>query len=150
MMKRLLAAAILASMPATALAETVTVQSSGSVAETVDRLKMSIEDAGARVFSVVDFGGGIRSIGEDIGDIQLVIFGDPKIGFTALSADPMAALRLPAKVLVYKSGDGTEMAYEDPADMLAETRIPSDAPVLAVMSNTLFDITKAAAKGTPD
>ncbi len=145
-MKRLLTAAILACVPAASFAETVVVPSAGSVPETVERLKASVEDAGARVFSVVDFGGGVKSIGKDIGDLQLVIFGDPRIGAQALSADPMAALDLPAKVLVYDTGSGTAMAYEVPADMLAEWSIPSDAPVLQVMADTLDKITTAAAK----
>jgi len=145
-MKRLLTAAILACMPAAAFADTMVVPSAGSVPETVERLKASVEDAGARVFSVVDFGGGAKSIGEDIGELQLVIFGDPRIGAAALSADPMAALRLPGKVLVYDTGSGTAMAYEIPADMLAEWSIPSDAPVLQVMADTLDKITTAAAK----
>ena len=145
-MKRFLTAIILACLPTATLAETVTIQSTGSVAETVDRLKTSIEKAGARVFTVVDFGGGVRSIGGDIGDIQLVVFGDPKIGLKALSVDPMAGLRLPGKVLVYKAAGGAEMAYEAPADMLAETNIPADAPVVAVMAKTLDKITKAAAE----
>ena len=145
-MKRLLTAAILACMPAAAFADTMVVPSAGSVPETVERLKVSVEDAGARVFSVVDFGGGAKSIGEDIGELQLVIFGDPRIGVEALSADPMAALRLPGKVLVYDTGSGTAMAYEIPADMLAEWNIPSDAPVLQVMAATLDQITTDAAE----
>jgi hypothetical protein len=94
-MKRLLTAAILATLPAAATAEPVIVQTTGSVAETVERLKASVEAAGGRVFAVVDFGGGIRSIGEDVGEVQLLIFGDPRIGARALSADRMAALDLP-------------------------------------------------------
>jgi hypothetical protein len=86
------------------------VPSAGSVPETVERLKASVENAGARVFGVVDFGGGIRSIGEDIGDIQLVIFGDPRIGVQAPAADSMAALDLPGKVLVYGTPEGSAMS----------------------------------------
>ena len=74
-----------------------------------------------------------------------MIFGDPRIGAQALSADPMAALDLPAKVLVYDTRSGTAMAYEVPADMLAEWNVPSDAPVLQVMADTLDKITTAAA-----
>jgi uncharacterized protein (DUF302 family) len=144
-MKRFLTAAILTFAPVAAFAEPVIVPSAGSVPETVERLKASVDDAGARVFGVVDFGGGVKSIGKDIGDLQLVIFGDPRIGAAVLSADPMAALDLPAKVLVYDTGSGTAMAYEKPADMLAEWNIPSDAPVLQAMADTLNRITSAAA-----
>lgn len=145
-MTTLLKAAVLALMPAGALAETVIVPAAGSVADTVERLRASVEVAGAQVFTVVDFGGGVRSLGEDIGDLQLVIFGDPRIGVQALSADPMAALDLPAKVLVHETPEGTAMAYKVPADMLAEWNIPADAPVLQVMADTLESITAAAAE----
>ena len=145
-MKLILKAAVLACLPAASLAEPVIVPSAGSVSDTVQRLTASVEGAGMNVFTVVDFGGGIRSIGKDVGELQLVIFGDPRIGAPALSADKMAALRLPGKVLVYDSGSGTEMAYEVPAEMLAESDITSDAPVLQVMADTLDRITSAAAQ----
>lgn len=145
-MKPILKAALLTCVPTAAFAEPVVVSSAGSVSETVQRLKASIEAEGAQVFGIVDFGGGVKSIGEDVGDIQLVIFGDPRIGAQALSADRMAALDLPGKVLVYDTGSGTAMAYEVPAEMLAEWNIPADAPVLQVMINKLDEITSAAAE----
>ena len=145
-MKLILKAALLVCLPAASFAEPVIVPSAGSVPETVQRLQASVEDAGAQVFGIIDFGSGVKSIGDDIGDLQLVIFGDPRIGAPALSADPMAALDLPAKVLVYDTGNGTAMAYEVPAEMLAEWNIPSDAPVLQVMADTLDQITSAAAE----
>ncbi len=145
-MQRLLTAVILVTVPNAAIADPVIVSSAGSVPDTVERLKASVENAGARVFGVVDFGGGIQSIGKDIGDIQLVIFGDPRIGFQALSWDRMAALDLPGKVLVYGTPEGSAMAYEVPAEMLAQWNIPADAPVLQVMARTLETITTAAAR----
>jgi uncharacterized protein (DUF302 family) len=66
----------------------------------------------------------VKSIGKDIGELQLVIFGDPRTGAAVLSADPMATLDLPAKVLVYDTGSGTAMDYEKPADMLAAWNMP--------------------------
>lgn len=145
-MKLILKAAILACLPTAALAEPVIVPAEGSVSDTVQRLTASIEGAGAKVFGIVDFGGGVRSIGEDVGDIQLVIFGNPRLAVPALSADRMAALSLPGKVLVYDNGNGTEMAYEVPAEMLAKWDIPFDAPVLQVMADTLDRVTSAAAE----
>ncbi len=143
-MKTILKAALVACLPTAAFAEPVIVPSEGSVPETIERLKASVEDAGARVFGVVDFGGGVKSIGKDVGEVQLVIFGDPRIGARALSADRMAALDLPGKVLVYNGETGTEMAYQVPAEMLAEWDIPSEAPILQVMADTLDKVTAAA------
>ena len=143
-MKQLLQVACLAVLPAVATAEPVIVETKGTVGETVARLQVSVDNVGARVFQIIDFGRGAKSVGTDIGDIQLVIFGDPRIGAVALSADPMAALDLPAKILVYETPDGTFMAYEQPAEMLAEWDIPDDSPLLGTMSGVLAAVTDGA------
>ena len=130
--------AIAAVLPIAALAEPVVIEADGSVADTVARLSASVEGAGARVFHIVDFGGGARSIGSDVGDIQLVIFGNPAIGAAALSADRMAALDLPAKVLVYGTDAGTFMAYEQPAEMLAASP-KGTVPVLVLPTGQVID-----------
>ena len=59
-MQRILASAVVALVPLVAAADPVVVTGTGTVSETVDRLKASIKSAGARVFGVFDFGGGIR------------------------------------------------------------------------------------------
>lgn len=145
-MMRVLSAAIFATLTATAAAEPVVVPSSGSVEETVERLEASIEAAGARVFTVVDFGSAIRRTGADVGEVKLVIFGDPRIGAQALGADLMAGLDLPGKVLVYETAAGSAMAYEQPARILAGRDIPADAPVFELMARTLDAITSAASE----
>ena len=145
-MTRIISAAILALVPAMTAADPVIVPSAGSVTETVERLKSSIESAGGRVFGVFDFGAGIRSIGEDAGEVQMVIFADPRIGAQALSADRMAALDLPGKILVFDTPEGSAMAYKRPAEMLAEWDVPADAPVLEAMSRTLGAVTADATK----
>jgi uncharacterized protein (DUF302 family) len=143
-MKRILSAAMLAAVTSAAAAEPVIVPTSGSADETVGRLKAAVEAHGGRVFDVIDFGEAARGAGADIGEVQLVIFGDPRIGAQVLSADPMAALDLPGKILVYDTGQGAAMAYERPEEMLAEWNIPADAPVWEMMTRTLETITSAA------
>lgn len=146
-MQSILMVTVLAALPAAGMAEPVVVPSSGAVPETVQRLTDAIEAAGAQVFGVVDFGQGARSVGGDVGEIQLVIFGVPQIGAQVLAADRMAALDLPGKVLVYDTAEGSAMAYEEPAEMLEEWSIPADAPVLGMMARTLRSLTETAASG---
>lgn len=143
-MNSLVQAACIALLPATALAEPVVLSAEGTVPETVDRLRTSIENAGAVVFKVIDFGSGARAVGSDIGDVQLVIFGDPRIGAAALSQDPMPALDLPAKILVYRSHAGTQVAYERPAEMLAEWDVAANTGLMQKMSSLLDSIADVA------
>ena len=138
--------ALLAILPTLAFAEIVTVPAAGSVPETVEKLTAAIDGAGAKVFAIVNHGAGAESIGEDVGDMQLVIFGNPKVGTPAIAADPLSGLDLPLKVLVYETANGTVLAYEAPAAMLGDRSVPGDAPFLNVMSGALGKLTGAAAE----
>ena len=149
-MKPLHAVALSASLVLVPLATTaeegpMTTAASGSVAETVAALSAAIEAAGARVFAVIDHGAGAQAVSKDVGEMQLLVFGNPAIGTPAILDDPMAGLRLPLKVLVFEGADGTtQMAWETPAAMLAGLDIPADAAYLGKMAGALENLTNAA------
>lgn len=144
-LRSITAALLLAPLAATAQDSTLTTQASGTVDETVAALTSAIEGAGANVFAVVDHGKGAESVGEDVGDMQLVIFGNPAIGTPAILDAPLAGLHLPLKVLVYEDADGaTHMVWESPGAMLAGLGIPDDAAYLGKMSGALQNLTGAA------
>ena len=44
----------------------------------------------------------------------LVVFGDPTAGTAVMEAEPLAALDLPLKVLVWVDGDRTRVSYLSP------------------------------------
>jgi uncharacterized protein (DUF302 family) len=148
-MKTALAALALALSALPALAEgIVRVESSRDVGATMDALQAVVEGAGATVFTRIDHGAGARSVGSEIGDSQLLVFGNPALGTPAIEADRLAGLYLPLKVLVFEDGDGKVwLAYEPPAETLGDLDIPSDAEVLAKMAGALKTLTAAAAGG---
>ncbi|WP_439123900.1 DUF302 domain-containing protein [Marivita sp.] len=116
------------------------------VTETVDAMVTAMEGAGITIFARVDHGAGAASIGEDIGDSQLLIFGNPKVGTPAIKDDPAAGLFLPLKVLVYEDGiGGTKIVYEEPAAMLGKLGGVSDeAAYLKTMAGALAKFTDMA------
>ncbi len=127
-------------------AELVNTPSELGVDATVEKLTETIEGAGARVFAVVDHGGGAQSVGEDIGASKLVIFGSPAVGTPAMLSDRQAGLFLPLKALVYEDTGGTvQVLYEDPAAMLSTLDgISGDEEFLARMAGALNNfVTKA-------
>ncbi|TNF20787.1 MAG: DUF302 domain-containing protein [Rhodobacteraceae bacterium] len=104
-----------------AQAETVKVATDKSVEAAADALAAAIEGAGATLFARVDHGAGAKSVGEDIGASQLLIFGNPKVGTPAMIQARETGLALPLKVLVYEDrAGGTWLAYEAPAERLAD------------------------------
>ncbi len=115
---------------------------------TVDSLVSTMEGAGLKIFARVDHGAGAKSIGEDIGASQLLIFGNPKVGTPAIKDDPVSGLFLPLKVLVYEDDSGkTWLAYEDPAKMLGRLGgVSNEAAYLKVMQGALAKFTGTVAK----
>lgn len=142
-------AAVLAlpALPAAASgAEIVRITSTAGVAETADALEAVIAKTGATVFARIDHAGGAASVGMELADSQLVIFGSPRLGTPAMRDDPLAGLFLPLKVLIYADAEGKVwIAYEEPDETLDDLAIPEDAPYLAQMRGALQNLTMAAA-----
>jgi uncharacterized protein (DUF302 family) len=99
----------------------VTTKLSGkSVAETVDQLRRLIEDRGFKVFRVIDHSGTAGSVGVQMPDSKLVMFGKPTVGAAVMLAAPLAGLDLPLRVLVWEDGNGAvAVSYNSPS-FLAE------------------------------
>jgi uncharacterized protein (DUF302 family) len=84
----------------------VTVKSDYSVAETVSRIKKDVAEKGIMLFGVIDQAGLGNAAGNDVLPSQLVMFGNPALGTTFITANQKAGLDWPVRVLVYQSEDG--------------------------------------------
>jgi uncharacterized protein (DUF302 family) len=148
-MKNLLIAALIAAPAAGFAAEDdIMMQpASQSVEATVGALVSAIEGAGATVFAVVDHGAGAMAVGSDIGESQLVIFGNPALGTPAMADNRLAGLFLPLKMLVFEDAQGqVQIAYEDPEERLDELDgIDDDAAYLGKMRTALGTFASTAA-----
>ena len=118
------------------------------VSATVDALAGAMEGAGLKIFARVNHGAGAKSVGEDVGASELLIFGSPKVGTPAIQDDPLSGLFLPLKVLVYEDTGGTVwVAYEDPTETLSHLGgVAEDAGYLNVMKGALGKFTGSVAK----
>ena len=110
-----------------------------SVADTVARLSALIADKGITLFGVVDHSGEAHANGLELRDTKVVIFGSPAAGTPVMEAQPLAALDLPLKVLVWDDGGQTKLTYTAPAALAARYGVPDElaAPLGAV--NALTD-----------
>lgn len=123
-------------------------QSAQGVAATVDSLTATMEGAGLTIFARVNHGAGAKSVGEDVGDSELLVFGNPKVGTPAIKDDPLSGLYLPMKVLVYEDTGGTVwVAYEDPVKTLSHLGgVAEEAPYLKIMQGALGKFSGSVAK----
>ncbi|MDO5656808.1 MAG: DUF302 domain-containing protein [Paracoccus sp. (in: a-proteobacteria)] len=140
------ALAAFAAGPALAAEDDITrVASTYSVTETADRLAAAAEENGATAFARVDHGAGARGVGSDIGESELLIFGNPQAGTPVMVENRLAGLMLPLKVLVYEDAEGQVwLAYEDLADRLDDLDGVNDATAAPLMG-ALRNLTEGAA-----
>ncbi|AVO37353.1 DUF302 domain-containing protein [Pukyongiella litopenaei] len=125
----------------------VRVKTGKSVTAAMDALQTAVEGAGATVFARIDHGAGARTVDIDLGDVQLLIFGNPKMGAPVMSADPIAGLFLPLKVLAYADKDGQVwLIYEDPEETLDDLEVDDVHPVIGKMRGALEKLTAKAAE----
>ena len=117
----------------------VSTRSPHSVGDTVARLSGLIREAAATLFAVIDQSGEAERAGQSLRDTKLLIFGSPAAGTQIMAADPLAAIDLPLKIVVWEDDNGTVwMTYLDPGWLAARHGLtgPLAAPLAAVAGLT--------------
>jgi uncharacterized protein (DUF302 family) len=97
----------------------ITKVSPSSVGETVARLSAAVAARGMKVFAVIDHSGEAAVVGLDMRDTKVVLFGSPQAGTPVMVAEPLAALDLPLKVLIWSDGAQTKVSYTAPSALAA-------------------------------
>lgn len=105
--------------PSAVGAGVITKLSSRSVEDTVARLTDVVQARGINVFAVIDHSGAADSVGLQLRDTKVVVFGNPKGGTPAMVEVPVVALDLPLKVLVWADGPQTKVTYTAPSALAA-------------------------------
>lgn len=121
-----------------------TKDSAWNVTYTVQRLSETITTRGMTIFATIDQRREARQVGLDLRETTLIIFGSPKAGTPVMAAQPLAALDLPLKLLVWDNQGRTLVSYLKPtvlaarhqlSDSLAQPLAGIEALVDAVLSN---------------
>jgi uncharacterized protein (DUF302 family) len=95
-------------------ARVITTAGHHSVAETVERLRGSLERRSITVFATIDHAAAAREVGLELPDETVVVFGDPRAGTPLMETDPTVGIELPLRVLVWDDGGTTMVGYHDP------------------------------------
>jgi uncharacterized protein (DUF302 family) len=139
------ATAVLAQVSTAEAAErdgVVTVKSRYSVSETVNRIKHSVEDKGITLFGDIDQAKLGNAAGNEVSPSRLVVFGNPALGTTFITANPLAGLDWPVRVLVYQAKDGSVYAaYTDFGWIAKRHRISSRDREFAMASQVIESVT---------
>ncbi|HLI32612.1 MAG TPA: DUF302 domain-containing protein [Solirubrobacteraceae bacterium] len=109
----------------------LTRESPHSFGETLARLKRAISDLDLIIFASIDHRDGARRAGLDMHEATVLTFGNPCGGTAAMLQEPLAALDLPLRVLVWEADGRTRVSFQDPAFVARRFRIPADIPMRA-------------------
>ncbi|WP_300603705.1 DUF302 domain-containing protein [Trebonia sp.] len=114
------------------------------VAGTVARLTGMVTARGMKVFAVIDQAAEARQAGLDLRETVLVLFGNPAAGTPVMAAEPLSALDLPLKVLVWDDAGQTRVSYYAPATLGARYHLGPDLEAKLAGINPLTDALIAA------
>ena len=99
----------------------------GSVSETLERLRQTVQAKGLEEFALIDHSGAAERVGLAMQEAKLLIFGSPRAGTPLMVASPLLALDLPLKVLVWRGPEGGVLVSYNATSYLARRHgIPED------------------------
>ena len=94
-------------------------QSAHDYATTVTAARNVLNALGQTVFAEIDQAAAAHSVGLALRPTMLFVFGNPQAGTGLMVADPLVALELPMKLLVWQGDDGsTQVAYRSVTSLI--------------------------------
>lgn len=104
------------------------------VAETADRFARLITERGMTIFATIDQRAAAHRVGMELRDTVLILFGNPATGTPVMDAQPLAALDLPLKLLVWDDDGHTRVSYLMPAVLASRFALPESlaAPLAGI------------------
>lgn len=112
----------------------------GTVAEAAERLTGSLTRRGIVVFGIIDHAANARSVGLDLQDEVVVIFGDPRVGTSLMLEDPAAGIDLPLRMALWDDHGTTTVAYRNPALMAEQFHLSGHAGVTQKLAGLLAQL----------
>ena len=121
------------------MADIVTKLSPWPVSETVARFTELLAGKGVKVFAVIDQAAAAREAGLALRETVLVIFGSPAAGTPVMAAEPLSALDLPLKIVVWDDAGQTKVSYTAPAAIGARYGLSDSLAANLAAINPLTD-----------
>ena len=140
-----LAATLAMALPAAAL-DVERREALGTVDVVLHDLENAIATIGFNIFAIVPHSKGAESVGMELNDAALIIFGSPTGGTPLMQQDIHGGLVLPLKMLVYADDGGqTWVAWQDVDDMFDGLGIDMESEQIANIRMTMENLAAEAA-----
>ena len=87
-------------------------QSLLSFEETVAAIQKTLNSKGITIFATIDHQAAAKAVGESMSPATVLIVGNPKVGTALMQENPLLAIELPLKILIYEEGKTVNIRYE--------------------------------------
>ncbi|MGD9174782.1 MAG: DUF302 domain-containing protein [Desulfobacterales bacterium] len=132
-------------LPVSAEPGLTNVKSAHDVKNTADRLETVLKEKGMTVFLRIDHSAGARKVGKQLRPMELVIFGNPKVGAPLMQCGQTIGIDLPQKALIWQDESGQVwLTYNDPRYLAKRHGIDGCEPVLDKVQNALINFARVA------
>lgn len=139
--------ALVSQAPLAGAGSIVVTRSAHDVNETINRLEAALRAKGVTIFARIDHAANARGVDVALRPVQLLIFGNPKLGSPLLASNPMVGLDLPMKALAWEDADGKVwLGYTAAATIAERYRIEDRAAVIDKMTGALRNFAAAATR----
>ncbi|NOQ42382.1 MAG: DUF302 domain-containing protein [Desulfuromusa sp.] len=124
----------------------VSLKSSYSAAETMNRFEAIAKNKGLNIFARINHTAGAAKIGKTLRPTEVLIFGNPQGGTPFIECAQTVGIDLPLKVLVWEDAAGQVwLEYNDPV-YLAKRHGVSQCPAAGKLGKALAGLSAAALK----
>ena len=80
--------------------------------ETVVALQKTLNSKGITIFATIDHHKAAEAVGENMQPATVLIVGNPKVGTALMQENPLLAIELPLKILIYDENKTVKIRYE--------------------------------------
>jgi len=91
--------------------------------ETVVALQKTLNSKGITVFATIEHHKAAEAVGESMSPATVLIVGNPKVGTALMQENPLLAIELPLKILIYEEGKTVNIRYEKVAAIAEKYQI---------------------------
>ena len=91
--------------------------------ETVVALQKTLNSKGITIFATIEHHKAAEAVGESMSPATVLIVGNPKVGTALMQENPLLAIELPLKILIYEEGKTVNIRYEKVAAIAEKYQI---------------------------
>lgn len=119
-------------------------QSLLSFEETVAAIQKTLNSKGITIFATIDHQAAAKAVGETMQPATVLIVGNPKVGTALMQENPLLAIELPLKILIYEEGKTINIRYEKVAAIAEKYHIKQNFGTAEKIDAAMLQLIKSS------